>query len=614
MDSKDDSQNNGRNDSSLDSLQVQNISKLISPSEIPAAPGALPNEHSLNLPNKPAPGRLSTIGRPAGTKMPLKFKPRNIIRRSKEERERADREERERLSAKASGTERSLLHPSTTGNTKARETNWKPGSNRTGENVASGPFGSGSVFSAKKKGATSTIKGAPYRAAGNRLKREPATLLAQASNTIQGPSEKIKREHYELEYGSSDDDDPDEGPRLDITNISLLTDDEDGTQLNSAEWERAGDPSFRPSAGLKPIRIDRTEHKERGLAVNLDPATISATLRRKAQDRNDDDDGLFIPLCAELDTRRKRANRKTKDIEFLRDERKWRGVYDDDNQEDHVKTEPLEEPINILGDIAVANISGAEVSHGEQTDAALGSIFPEEQKNITETKRRKHRRLNLTAGYIIQTDEDEQEWTRYENDVHLLADELGHLSSSTAVPAEAIGDGPDSMLVDLPFETTHKDSIYLFQFPASLPGLKSLHQTANPRVTMIPSSSKANLPTRVHSNVSSKPGSAVRVKAEPGFLKAVPITALNCEVPSGSIGKLKVHASGKVTLSWGGTKLVLTRGTEFEFSQDLAILQTGLGATAGGVDTKHQGENHIWELGPISGKFIATPAWDELLI
>ncbi len=84
------------------------------------------------------------------------------------------------------------------------------------------------------------------------------------------------------------------------------------------------------------------------------------------------------------------------------------------------------------------------------------------------------------------------------------------------------------------------------------------------------------------------------------------ITAKDGPFPAGRIGKLRVHTSGRVTLSWGGASLQLSRGIETGFLQDVVLADPG--------DEMEPPKRGLGRgLSGLSGKFVVQPAWEQLL-
>lgn len=132
--------------------------------------------------------------------------------------------------------------------------------------------------------------------------------------------------------GSSDDSDG-EAPRVDIELINLVSDDEEADDELGSTSKANG----RSQRGLRPIRLDAQEHVDRGAAVTVD-AQWGGTGKAKSKTGDaDDDDGLFVPRDPELDKNRRRSKDKRGDVEFIRDARKWKGVYHEDEENGDVQ-------------------------------------------------------------------------------------------------------------------------------------------------------------------------------------------------------------------------------------------------------------------------------------
>ena len=182
------------------------------------------------------------------------------------------------------------------------------------------------------------------------IKREAAANAANAAGSRStrqsgGPSRKggkkcdaserdrhpLKHETSDVRYASSTDEgEGEEAPRVDVEFINLISDDEHNEDGNKGDQERS--PS-RPKRGLKPIHLDTREHVDRVVGVGSESTSRQlAEQRRWAKERGDDDD-LFVPRDYELEKGRRKAKERSKDVEFLRDGRKWKGVYQDEEEQ-----------------------------------------------------------------------------------------------------------------------------------------------------------------------------------------------------------------------------------------------------------------------------------------
>jgi DNA-directed RNA polymerase III subunit RPC4 len=98
-------------------------------------------------------------------------------------------------------------------------------------------------------------------------------------------------------------------------------------------------------------------------------------------------------------------------------------------------------------------------------------------------------------------------------------------------------------------------------------------------------------------------------------------------LPTGHVGKLRIHKSGKATLDWGGTPLLLGMGADATFLQNVLIASVPEKKpviAAGDDGSKEKGKRKEGEeeqmdpavgmgMGQVRGKFVVTPDWDEIL-
>ena len=124
-------------------------------------------------------------------------------------------------------------------------------------------------------------------------------------------------------------------------------------------------------------------------------------------------------------------------------------------------------------------------------------------------------------------------------------------------------------------------------------------------------------PSKLKSAARAAPGPAVepvvKEQESDGPLKSAAITAKDAHLPSGKAGTLRVHASGKVKLSWGGASLELSRGIETDFLQDVVLADLrncGTDDTPSG-DTGGRGVGYC--ISTLKSKFVLSPAWEDLL-
>lgn len=116
---------------------------------------------------------------------------------------------------------------------------------------------------------------------------------------------KVKKEgeeEYEDQISSSDSEG---GPKIDVEYIQLISDSEEG------EDNDKGEKKPRIHAGGFPVRIERREHVDRAKVASTTEGT------KKKSDDHVSKDGVS------------KGKAKEKDVQFLQEERKWKGVYED---------------------------------------------------------------------------------------------------------------------------------------------------------------------------------------------------------------------------------------------------------------------------------------------
>lgn len=462
-------------------------------------------------------------------------------------------------------------------------------------------------------------------------------------------------------YISSDEDDAEEGPRQDIDIINLDPEDDSGDRGNKSGMQ-----------GMHmPIRVSRVEHREREKPVSADTKT------KEAADDVDSD-----PTAAAAGRRtpspiavRKAPKPRAREVEVTGTQRKWKGAWsdsEDSEPEIAVKPEPTEDdsitaaPFDADGDILL------------------------KQSSSPETKRKPSRSTRShalpTEAPPHQTVEERREWERHHLDLQLIRDELGALAMLPKdpndldplpeAPQEAQDEEGDVPMMDAnelrrkkydeekdaadAINNIRTQRVYLWQFPPILPELRT---TSNPyhggvkkeappspelsrrtkpnfdnpgnntsdapvdlddipdisTAANNPASNSATNPIKVDESAADIPSSAGQPSA-------------HADLPTGYIGKLRVHASGRTTLDWGGTSMQVGMGTDVKFLQDVLLARfyepeekvEDLASTKKGMEkVKKEKEKEKEEdkgiggealgLGQVRGKFVVTPDWEEIV-
>ncbi|KAI9816879.1 MAG: hypothetical protein M1827_001524 [Pycnora praestabilis] len=600
----------------------------------------------------PSATRLSGV---ANTKPGLKFKPKSIIRRSQEEREAAERLEAERRQARfaAAGTfifggrGRGDGRGGFRGRGRGAFTRGR-GSARGGFaeqrlTVASGPFASaaamthwtaGSKKSSVGAGAKATSSGTSKKAIP-RVKREPGMSRDKERDTLMTDGPAVKSEYEDPMYISSDEDEiTTEGPRMDIEQINLVSDEEDEEDPIMSKGKGRAKASGALMGGLKPIRIDRREHVERSMGVNTEASsTVSSDLRSKGKLENNVG-GLFIP-SDEPEIPRRKGKERRKDVEFVKNERKWQGVYQDEDEDEKVKIK--DEPIDTGNAIAEDIPNGPHDISTETPTADDNAAFqpvsvssPKLSNVVLKAKPKKRRKSGLRdTKRTLQTEEDRQEWARREHDIRLLGEELGMMQTApdpetATAGAEGEGGAAAESTASQAFDRK-EGRLFLFQFPPIAPALFDPllkgESTEEPQQTIDVDEPPAPNPSKKTPASGSKASKAnPAVKTEQKLApKPDPLTAIHPALPLGQAGKLTIRESGRVLLSWGGASLELGRGTDCEFLQDVMLAEIRQGSTGGnepafgggGGETEEEGGTGL-AMGQVTGKFIVTPDWDAM--
>lgn len=658
---------------------VMQISSMLRPPTTgPSGPPPRQRLASLN-PRRRSAAPEASDNRPAG----LKFQPKSASRRTKEEREAAERTETEKRQQRFGdsgaalprttddrggfrGVGRGAFVPTLT--TRAEASGHLGGSSiEEGGRRKKTSRGGGLFSRVSGPSASSSTKDGPSRA------RNQATVKAERDrdgDVAVGISSTGKRVAFKREeerpthYSSDSEPDVVEGPRVNIEHINLISDDEtDDEQLEASHQNKGKEHEVEikketkiPGWTLKPVRIDRLEHVERTAGVlATDPHSITSTeLRRRAKERADAQGSLFIsddeePQLAKTAPKAK-AVKKPKDVEFVRDERRWKGVYQEDEAGPQIKDEPNDDDRVVFNDIASVNVPGTSLQAESGAQALEGAepVVPEKSNaddvNLREQrKRRSSRTKSRLIQPILQTEEDRQEWARYEEDLRLLGEELGFVKPH-GLQTHSINPNGDCKNDDGADRSKDKREglVYLFQLPPIMPKILTAaeREIVNMESTQIekaenskpPDTSK---PIDLKLSQSSDPKQK-QPKPEPEET-LVPDTrnadifmANDSALPVGRVGTLRVHTTGRVTATWGGASLELGRGSGSGLLQEVVMTEYSkhhaikVGAEGKDKDNKdgEGGKEKLgeqislgdkgWAIGQLGGGFVMTPDWAKM--
>ncbi|KAI9801573.1 MAG: hypothetical protein M1825_003252 [Sarcosagium campestre] len=591
-----------------ESAEQTDINEKSSGSPVNQGTGISPSTSrgTINPTTRPPVTRLSSLssrsadfssGMPGIPAKPMRHKPKAPIRRSQQEREQAEIEEQRRLAGRSTPHEaparpRGGFSGPRGGNRGGSFVRGRGGGlglantsiSRPSEVRASGPFGAGTSLLSKAKKTTATAKDKETASEPSSTTRKPrsnAGKSSRKSTSKDADSGIVKREQDQIEIDSESDlDDGDEGPRVDIEKINLISDEED---IDFDEQEKL---AFKPSWSLKPVRLDRTEHVARSVGVATDKTLLTpAELRRKArEDEGDpDEDGLFVPQDSDLEQRRRKGKERERDVEFVRNERKWKGVY------------PEEE----LDGIQVKSEPGDDSNTDPVVPAPSTTSNMRQSEAQTEQKAKPRRPSSVPVKPTFQTTEDREEWERREEDKAWLLQELTN-------PLNLATEGEQASNESQQKTDRRYGEVYVVQFPPTMPNLvpkdppPAIHNFSD----LQPQGSDA-VPIRVPSSTPAPtigpPNSdaAGRPPSPPGYIESS-----TCKFPTGKVGKLRVRASGKVELDWGGVPFVLERGVHRSFLQDVVLAD---------MPQRPDERGHAVQIASVRANLVVSPDWDKLL-
>ncbi|KAF2803203.1 uncharacterized protein BDZ99DRAFT_468532 [Mytilinidion resinicola] len=398
-------------------------------------------------------------------------------------------------------------------------------------------------------------------------------------NRALGFTSRIKKEKTTQDggYVSSDDDDGEFGPRLDIDAIDISSGDEAG------DLEGKPRESSVPHA-LMPIRIPRREHQDRVIGINTEASNAtSAKVAKQAAEKG----ASTTDETTESATRKGKA--KAKDVEITEVRKPYKGMWqdsDDKDEEVRIKAEPIDDDEQpITAPEAEAAPEGADEEAAEKEEPQSPQL---DKKSHLKGKGRARRRSGVQDSKpSLQTEEEKQEWQRSQAELEDILVELGQAQSA---PRSKDQDADVEMKDVEQTKDMKEDRVYLFQFPPIIPALVPPAVKKEAQEEPAPIIAETNsTPIKIEEDAPPKPASST--------------------LTSGRVGKLRVHQSGKVTLNWGGMSLEIKKGMSTHFLQDTVVTRiTPQNERVGPGD-----EGDALGFGQARGKFVVTPDWSAML-
>ncbi|CAD6576099.1 MAG: hypothetical protein ASARMPREDX12_007729 [Alectoria sarmentosa] len=597
--------------------------------------------------NSPNPASISNSAhgsdnRPSG----LKFKPKSFMRRSKEEREAEEKAEAERRAARqaAEGTLSTSDRGGYYGKGRGRGqrggfgdiSRWK-NERFNLSHEASGHLGGSTIqevaTSRNRRGGgfRSGTSGPSASASTNstsRVKKEPAVKpekdrdgdLIMSSSTSKAKWKKVKKEDQGPAYLSSDGElDSDGGERVNIEDINAInlvsSEDEDEEPIPRSRMSKGKRREARPQvvgSNLMPVRIQRQEHVERAVGVNTNASPLtSAELRRRAKDLAEAGGSLFLPEEDEADVlsaTKPKVKRKPKDVEFVRNERKWKGVYQDEDEMEgivKIKNEPRDDRDVMMTDkpngdeeaepIPLDEIDLVNTSSQHTVKDSNGTLKPRASLEGPGEVPEEHalpqpsKRLRRIKGYhglrpveIPEEDEEDDIFAEIAGIVLMKSDVPMDISGPSSMNVPDDDDDLDMDREDSYFQRGGKEEVYLFQLPPVVPSLRDISKAASRSEDK--KKNKAG-PAEAPRSSASKNPFAVQIKDEPNIKTdpdelqhetVVPYAYTSDSFHSlgGRGGVLSIHAKGSMFATWGGMSFEISKeGTGAKLAQELIMTE-----------------------------------------
>ena len=565
-------------DPALQNVSAQTTSSAISTAGLSISPPRPPVQRLQSL-NKRTPSG-SIVPRPSlasddpnQAKPELKYRPRAVGRRSKEERDEIQRLEeirnQERL-AEAAAVQRGRASSRPGG--RGGLGRGRAGLLNTG---ASGPLGSG---------AASSVTARTRGAYGRRLGPDSG---ASSTSRHSGKKSTASKGHRMTNVSS---DESDSGIRVSIDQINIDSDQDLETPIKKKD--KGKKPVRRLTTrekGLRPIRVERHEHEERVIGIHTEPGSSTVAEER----------------------------RETKEKALMDNE----GLQSEE-QVSQIKQEPVDDGF-LVSDMAPQTEESSTVP--DRLSSKPLKPRPHNDVGIKD------------PNNSLRTREEIEEFERQAYDRKMLrdllcvSDETPQPDETTTEPQDA-GDpeGEEKVTND-----KRSGQLFLIQFPPLIPNLLiagaakhedalsvQQNQNADDDVTITGSNLR---PDPAFKQEEDGPDVTEVTEASPNSSSQQQasklVTAIQPQLPAGRIGRLNLHESGRVTLDWGGISFELDMATEVNFLQEAVVTSsspstaatTATSLPAVGEDSTPPEEKKVWALGQLSGRFVVMPNWDKLL-
>ena len=230
---------------------------------------------------------------------------------------------------------------------------------------------------------------------------------------------------------------------------------------------------------------------------------------------------------------------------------------------------------------------------------------------VSRKPRRKSTRQRDGKPNLTETTEEREERLRYADDVQKLRSILLPAALTEHKAEENISMNDDTEENNLQ-QHPEEGKLYLFQFPPMTPFLVNDTSTYEIDIALEDPDAPVKRPVPLPSQVKNEKTEDVEIKIEedgdveggstkPPLKVPSVVTAKAPPLPAGSVGRINVHKSGKITMSWGGTDMEVRYGTDVDFLQEMVLL-----------DGDGEGNRSAFDLGRVERKMVVVPDWQKL--
>ena len=394
------------------------------------------------------------------------------------------------------------------------------------------------------------------------------------------------------------DDDSDEDSDL-LASIDQINVDSDEDEETSRTIKGKLPMRNRVDKALRPLRVERHEHEERVVSVNMESSSSkSAELRQKEQEKKATEEKATAPKKAAVD--------------------------ETPVEEPRVKPEPVDEDTPMADVVPHADDDGFLPAQNVRVRRKVSDPQSVEGPDAVE------RAPARDPRELLRTKEEIDEYERHQEDLAHVRDLLYYeeprpkapqaaaestteaAAESTAEPAAepAEGEAAEEPTEDQQDETANEKllgQLFLMQFPPMTPSLVVPGSTEE-----APAADPAANPQGEVKHEGNDEDVQIVDEAAPTNPMANVITATkNWSLPAGRAGKLNVHKSGRVTMNWGGISFELDRAASVNFVQEALIVSAP--ETNETEAPPEETVQHAWSMGQLCGKFTVMPNWDQML-